>query len=48
MAEQGGLRSRLKLAIWGMAVVLIGAILYLFEVTPAEIAHQVSRCISCH
>jgi hypothetical protein len=44
-----GRRISLKVLIWGLAttaVVLL--VLFFFDVTPAEIAYQVSRCLLCH
>lgn len=39
----------LKAAVWVLAIGgLIVMILYLFKVTPADVAHTVTRCLSCH
>lgn len=38
----------LKVAFWALAIGLIVMILYFFDVTPADVAHTVTRCLSCH
>lgn len=43
-----GLTRNLKWAFWGLAIGLLVMILYFFNVTPADIAHTVTRCLSCH
>lgn len=44
-----GLKLRhLKWAFLALAIGLIAMILYLFDVAPADIAHTVTRCVSCH
>ncbi len=38
----------LAVLVWGLAAVIVLLVLFFFEVTPADLAYQVSRCLRCH
>ncbi len=38
----------LAVLIWGLVAAIVVLALFFFEVTPADLAYQVSRCLRCH
>jgi hypothetical protein len=39
---------RLAAVAWGLAAVVVLLVIFFFDVTPADLAYQVSRCLRCH
>lgn len=39
---------RLVALVWSLAAVIVLLMLAFFDVTPADVAYQVSRCLRCH
>lgn len=39
---------RLAVLMWGLVAAIVVLTLFFFDVTPADLAYQVSRCLRCH
>ena len=41
-------KNRVALVVWSLAAVILLLVVVFFDVTPADLAYQVSRCLRCH
>lgn len=42
------LNRRLTVLAWALAAAIVVLVIVFFDVTPADVAYQVSRCLRCH
>lgn len=40
--------KRVAMVIWGLVAAIVVLGIVFFDVTPADLAYQVSRCLRCH